>query len=91
MCAFKDAFKVADSEVPERAAKPNKPWIRNATMELIQWRASARLANDEEIVRRLHKLVRRSVKEDRSAWIDEALADGSWTAIKKFRMPRPAK
>ena len=74
---IKDAFRAAESEVLQRAAKPNKPWIRKETMDLIELRALARLANDEGEVKRQHNLVRRSVKEDRSPWMEDALAAGS--------------
>ena len=88
---IKCACKTAQSTLPARSSKPNKPWIRDGTMDLIRLRAAARLAKDEFEVKRLHILVRRSAKEDRSAWVDEALADGSWHAIKKFRKPKAAK
>ena len=88
---IQDAFRAARSAVPERSVTPNRPWIRSPTMMLIKQRAAARLENDEAEVKRLHRLVRDSVKADRSAWIENSLASGSLSAIRKLRRPRTAQ
>ena len=73
-----------------RPPKQNKPWIRHGTLTLIWQRGNARLSNDYE-ERRLHKEVRRSVRMDRTVWVEACLADGSWDALRKLRRPPSRK
>jgi hypothetical protein len=68
----------------------NKPWISQATLELINQRRHARAQNELECERRLHKEVRKSAKQDRTAWLDQMLQDGSWLQVRKLRKPRRA-
>ena len=41
--------------------------------------------------RLLHKTIRDSVKSDEAKWIDDMLADGAWTAVRRLRKPPAPK
>ena len=88
---IKSAFYAAEKSLPDLPPKPNKPWIRPHTLSLIRLREAARSAGHDGEEKRMHKAVRKSVRSDRTAWVDACLAEGSWKAIKNFRKPRPTK
>ena len=88
---IKSAFYAAERSLPDLPPKPNKPWIRPHTLTLIRLREVARSGGDYGEEKRMHKEVRRSVRIDRTCWIDACLAEGTWRAIKNFRRPRPTR
>ena len=58
-------------------ARPKKPWISIRTLELITKRNEARQRGENQEESELNKRIRRSVKKDRSDWLDKMLSDGS--------------
>ena len=45
-------------------------------------RQEARVSGKCDLERRLHKLVRKSVKSDRSAWLDSLAEHGTWEGVR---------
>ena len=87
----KKALHAAEQRLPDRKRLPNRPWISEMTMRLIDKRADARGRNDPEEERRLHKEIRLWAKRDRTVWMEKMLADGSWHQLKKIRKPKVPK
>ena len=54
-------------------------------MSLLQRRDDARFSRDVSAERDLSKQIRRSVAEDRRAWLDQLLQSGDWSEIRKLR------
>eukprot|EP00959_Pyramimonas_sp_CCMP1952_P361696 7575001-Pyramimonas_sp.AAC.1 len=57
----------------------------------MQQRSQARVDGDAWREKDLHKTARKSAKQDKSKWLENALATGSWKQVRNFRSPRPAK
>ena len=85
------SFSMAASVVPEAAVVPRQPWISQATLALIGQRAAARATGNHALEQRLHRLVRKSAKTDKGAWLDETVASGSWESIRRLKKPRGKK
>lgn len=88
------AMRAAEASLPVRAREPNKPWISESTMELIDQRRLARENNDRQEEQRLHKEVRAAAKRDRTEWVDQLLTTGTLEQVKRLRhktMRRPGK
>jgi hypothetical protein len=82
------AFKAAESVLPPVPTKPHKPWIRQSTINMIEARAVARRGNDYPEEKKLHKLIRKAARADRTAWVSELLAPGTWDRVKQYRKPK---
>ena len=82
------AFKKAEHAIPCSVTERRKPWIREATLQLIADRQRARLTADIALERHLHKAVKRAAKADRGAWLNDLVAEGSWRGIKALKFPR---
>ena len=81
-----DAFKSAAKQcLPESAARTNRPWVRAPTLALIDRRTQARKDSLHILEQDLTKQIRLSIKRDRSTWIDELVASGEWTNVRKLR------
>ena len=68
---FVQAFQEAESQLPSCGTVPKKPWISRTTVNLIQQRADARSSGDYIEEKLLHKAIRRSVRSDKAAWLDD--------------------
>ena len=86
-----NAFRAAELTLPKSQTKPNKPWISNRTFALISFRQQARAQSRVLDEKFYHKEIRRSVKRDRSEWIERTLADGTWKALNALRKPPKAQ
>ena len=86
-----DAITKAESSFITEKRRPNKVWISEATMKLIDERQHARKHNHHHEEKRLHKLVRESVRRDKTNWLDDAFARNDWAAIRNVRRPRQPK
>ena len=74
--------------------RPKNPWISDRTLVFLERRYAARKHGNVEAERSLNKHVKASVKQDRSSWLHQMLADGNWRAMKKFkkfRLPQMQK
>ena len=68
---------------------PKRPWISAITLDLMEKRDAARLHNDFAEECDLAKQIKQQVKRDKSAWLDNAIKNGDWKAIKSLRAKRP--
>ena len=66
--AFTDAARKC---LPEAGATKGRPWVSEATLELIALREETRRTCDHEAEKRLHGRIKAAVKADRSKWLDE--------------------
>ena len=80
------AFEHASGKaLPEEAATPQRPWIREGTQDLLKQRARARAEQDAERERDLDRRIKASVRHDRRAWLEERLGQKDWDQIRKLR------
>jgi hypothetical protein len=81
-----EALHQAGVEVlPARQAKPARPWIRGATLALIDERNAARRDKNHQLEGALNKQIKKSARVDRASWADTVLAGGSWMEVQRFR------
>ena len=59
--------------LPKIAKVPNKPWISQATLQLITQSKQARAANDPDWEASLHKQIRSQARRDRKQWLHDKL------------------
>ena len=85
------AVLAAEGQLPARKKAPNRPWISEETMKLIDLRMAARSLNNGEEEKRLHKLVRRSARKDKDNWLNAVITDGGWKNVNLIRKPRKVK
>ena len=84
--AMMDSVQEAtESTLPKRTVHRQRPWIRDSTLQLIEHRNSARLQGMFGEERYLNKQIRIAVRDDRSRWLDDLVASGSYDAIRKLR------
>ena len=82
----------AERHLPKHAFERKRPWISDATLDLIQQRQEARIAGDWEREKTLYKKTKLSVKRDRGAWLEDMLQTGDWSAVRKIRKgPTPTQ
>ena len=74
-CAFRAA---AEKVLPERVARPKTPWASDATLDLIELRGRARRDHRWEEEKRLVKQIQKSIKNDRTAWLDRLIETKDW-------------
>ena len=84
------AFSAADEAVPPKQLVAKKPWIRTGTLTLLGQRQHALIQGNYELEKALHKAARKSAKDDRAAWLDTAVEDGTWGGIRKLKHKRRA-
>ena len=89
--AMCDAFAhAAQKALPEcSGAQPHRPWVRAATLQLIDQRTAARADHDVGLERDLARRIRASVRSDRRAWLDEVVAQKDWAQVRKLRRGTP--
>ena len=80
-------LECAEVVVPTLPQKHRKPWISIETLNLIDRRRDAALANRFEDERYLRKLVKKSARGDRRHWLISLAGSGSWEAARKLRSP----
>ena len=88
-CSFASAGKAV---LPVSPMQPRRPWIRQATLDLITARSSARISGDYETEKKLNKDIRRAAKVDRAEWLNSLVASGSWDGVRRLRKaPKAAR
>ena len=75
----------AERLLPAMKRRPNKPWISEGTLVLIDRKRDARTEGDWTAEKSLNKLVKQSAKKDRAAWLDKLARSGEWQAMKNIR------
>ena len=79
------SMNVCTKMMPTQGKRPNKPWISQSTMELIEDKRKARLERNFEAEKDLNKKVRGAAKKDRARWLEELTSQGDWQAIRYLR------
>ena len=81
-----ESFKqAAETILPKVRAQARKPWISSRTLRYIDERNHARLLGNEVDEKSLTKLVKQSVKQDRTSWLHDALQNHDWKIIRKLK------
>ena len=86
-----EAFSTASETLPTQITGARKPWISAQTMGLIEHRNFCRTAGQHTAEKELNKEIRAAARRDRRAWLDDSLASGSWSAIRRLRQGKPKK
>ena len=89
--ALEDAFGHAKAIFPEYQATPHKPWITTATLTLIDQRTTARHNKDSNTERELTQQIKKSVQNDKRAWLENLAGTGKWDDIKFLRQKTKPK
>jgi len=76
---------LAESELPPRRKQPNKPWITEATLELLAQKRNARQSGNWTLEKTLRAETKRAARKDRAAWLEKLGADGDWGKLKQLR------
>jgi len=74
-----------EKHIPTVKACKRKPWISQDTLELICQRNDARKAVDRENEQILRKMIQKSARKDRAAWLNNLAGKGDWQSLKKLR------
>ena len=83
----KSLHSAAEKVLPTIEAKTQKPWISARTLHYIDRRTAARHEHDKNAEAYLQRLIKASVKQDRTSWLIDLLRTGSWQEIRKLRKP----
>ena len=83
-----DAMVYAAETIKNSGREPNRPWISQATLDLLNKRDGA--GNPLE-AHNLTKLIKASVKRDKKKWLDLQLVGGKWNAVRALRKGPPKK
>ena len=83
--AMGHAFKKAAESLRKSSTVKHQPWISDGTLLLIEARNRARSDRDKNRERGLNIQIRKSVKKDRSQWLDKLLVTGDWSQIRRLR------
>ena len=88
-----DAFAgAAEETLCQRTVGRRRPWISQRTLGLIEERSIARRQGDRNKESSLAQSIRKSVKTDRSDWLNDLVASGDWASIRKLKKgPSPAQ
>ena len=78
-------FAAASKCLEQREVKPNRPWIRRGTLDLIELRNQARINSQHQLELSLNKLIKQSAKQDRKEWLNDMMDTGDWSNIRKFK------
>ena len=73
---------VAENCVPRVTMVPRQPWISQASMDLVDKRLQARSRGDWSLEKSLRKQVQKSVKKDRTKWLNKLAAEGTGNLYK---------
>ena len=83
---IKAAVDVAcKAHVPLFEKNEKKPWISQATLDLIDLRTRAHISQDWKLEKKLRKQVHSSARRDRGKWLENLVQKGSWDSIKQLR------
>ena len=80
----KSLQSAAEKTLPTLEAKAQKLWISARTLHYIDRRTAARHEHDKDTEAYLHRLIKASVKQDRTSWLIDLLKTGSWQEIRKL-------
>lgn len=69
--------QAAAATLPAVKVAANRPWIRSSTLNLIERRSEARQLGHRAQELELNAQVKKAAKEDRKAWIDQLITNGT--------------
>ena len=75
----------AQEVLPALVAKPKRPWISGATLEIIEARHLARLNGNAAEETRLNHMVKLQARLDREMWLKDLAGSGDWGKLKLLR------
>ena len=78
-------LSAVDGCIPETKVKKKRPWITEDTLQLIRARLDARIAGDWMLEKQLRKETQKSVRKDRTLWLQELAGQGDWESLRKLR------
>ena len=81
----------ADRHLPTQWSERRKPWLSDWSLHLLHCRTCARETGNWQLERELHRSVRKSVKADRTRWLNDRARTGDWDALRSLRKPRQPK
>ena len=81
------AMHDAHSKLPDLRSTPKKPWVSGQSLAYVDQRRVAREQGNHEEEQRLSKVIRKSIKDDKTAWLHEVCSTGSWHSAKILRKP----
>ena len=76
---------------PPTSVEKKRPWISEATLELLKQRSAARLHGDYDIERLLTKDIKRSARRDRSNWLKDLAGSGDWQSLRLLTTNKTSK
>ena len=89
MMRMNDAIHFAKQKnIPAIEVMPKKPWISMTTLRLIEERIYYRSENDAIMEKALSHRIKKQAKLDREEWLNTMLAEGNWSALKKYQRQR---
>ena len=77
MDACGDIRRAAEANLPSIPEPPNKPWISQATLDLVDHKRLARAQGNWVTEKLLRKQVQKSAKRDRANWLQDLAARGT--------------
>ena len=86
---FSTAIHAISKElIPKKQTVARKSWISSASLKLIDHRNWARRQGNYDEEKALQKLIKKSIRNDKSQWLDETVQQGTWNDAKLLRKPR---
>ena len=67
-------LETAESVLGTKKKKPPKPFLSNEVLDLIEKKRKARIENKKEEYKRLKREVRRTIRKDKSTWLENECA-----------------
>ena len=79
--------KIAEAVLPSSEILPKRPWISQCTLRIISRRNDARAQHDEKTEKKLTQEIKRNVKADREAWLQERIRLKDWNILRSLKKP----
>ena len=84
-----DAMRIAMSDnLPKLQLPKKRPWISERTLALVAQKCGARSTNRWELEKELKGQIRKSVRRDRAAWLEDLASTGGWKQLRLLKKPR---
>ena len=77
-----------EAHVPFKPRSGKKPWISEATLTLIGKKNAARSSSDWSQEKYLRREIKRFVKKNRAAYLNQLAGTGDWKALRMLRSKR---
>ena len=87
-CMRQNLLDVVSASIPVTRRVKSKPWISQATLDLIELQDDARRDGLFEEEKQRKKDIKRSVKRDRADWLRQLASKGDWKSLQQLRKGR---